>query len=104
MSQRAPAVGYQEEGSEEFKVSIGFPEEMFLHLKNRQIEEGTSFKEQVLTYIEWGMESEENALSDDGSETPIIRLTRRTAVQRKISKRVSNSNPNQYAFEFSASC
>lgn len=100
MSQRKPAVGFVDGNSEERKVAIAFPEEMFQHLKLRQIEEDTSFKEQVLTYIEWGIESEENALEDGESKAPIIRLARRSAIQRKISKRIVKANPDQHAFEF----
>lgn len=61
-ARRKPANGYRDGKRDERKIAISFPEEIYVHLHGRALKEGTSFKDQVLTYLEWGMESEENAL------------------------------------------
>jgi len=77
------------------KISITFDDETFAFLQTKARERNTSFREQALTYIEWGRESEENALQMPEISVPLIRSVTRPERTLPASKKHLRSQSSQ---------
>ena len=63
MNRKSPGMGSKKRGiglrgfGEVRRIVIVFPDEMFLKIRARAVEEQTSFAEQVRLLVEWGLEA-----------------------------------------------